>query len=231
MNHIGGSVGTLDRHPAGIGRHQITRAHCRVAIDVDGRDAEAVPAVAGAVGHDARAVRERVLERAVAAAVAGDGAADVAAREHLGRGCRAERVAELGRGGGVVALDREVPAVAQPHAVSDGPAGRRRRERGPSTRGRPRGIGKAHRLRRNGITLRAAEQAEQALRGRLAGQADHENNGQSSCERPGVPDTACGKRAVLMHDHPHQPTIGRSEGKNGSFQRPGAPSQLLAVRA
>ena len=44
---------------------------------------------------------------------------DLAAVEHLGLGCRAERIADLDRVRVGVALDREVAPVAQPHAIGD----------------------------------------------------------------------------------------------------------------
>src|SRR6266540_95257 len=122
---VGGSIEPLQRHPAGIGCDQIARAHGGIAADIDARDAEAVLAVAGALGHDARAVDEGVFKRAVAAAVAGDGAADIAAGENLGRARGAKRVAKPGCCGGTMVLDREVPSVAQPHAVGHGPTDRR----------------------------------------------------------------------------------------------------------
>ena len=115
------------------------------------------------------AVEIGVGERRIASAVVRGGVVDFAAVEHLGLARRAQHAAQLLRRR-AAALEREIAAIAQPHAVgvaTDG-AGCRRRARGALVRSAPaRGTltgGAIRRRRRFGLLPRAAEeQVEQAL--------------------------------------------------------------------
>ena len=83
-------------------------------------------AVAGAVRDDLVAIDEGVVEIGVARAVGRDRVVDPAAGEHLVFAAGQNELAELRRRCAGVALQREIPAVAGPHAIGRVAAARRR---------------------------------------------------------------------------------------------------------
>ena len=84
---------------------------------LDAREPEPVLAVARAAVAHLVAIGEGIVEVGVARAVLRDGGVDLAAGEHHGLGRRAERLAQLGRRRAGMALQREIAAVAGPHAI------------------------------------------------------------------------------------------------------------------
>ena len=94
----------------------VALAQRRIILDLDRRETELVLAVAGAAADEFIAKAERVRQVGIGLAVVGGGVVDVAAGKHLGFARRAETVA-AGRAARIVRSgDREIAAVAGPHA-------------------------------------------------------------------------------------------------------------------